>query len=181
MMGVTASADKKPPTAEARPADPAFESFFRDNYRAIVRLAHSVVSDFHTAQDVAQEVFWAAHRRFPNDPEGAAGWIRVATVHTALNTIRSNRRRERRHQSLLHAGSLPSAEEAAVDRESQAELRQALARLPRRSAIVLVLRHGGMSYLEIAEALDVKVGQVGTMLRRAELALGKEMQRAPRP
>jgi RNA polymerase sigma-70 factor (ECF subfamily) len=39
------------------------------------------------------------------------------------------------------------------------------------------MRHGGMSYLEIAEALGVKVGNVGTVLRRAESALRKEMDR----
>ena len=64
-----------------------------------------------------------------------------------------------------------------IDREGRAELRRVLARLPRRSAAVLVMRHGGMSYAEIAEALGVKVGHVGTLLRRAESALRKEMDR----
>jgi RNA polymerase sigma-70 factor (ECF subfamily) len=73
--------------------------------------------------------------------------------------------------------SLPSAEETAIERERRAELRRVLGRLPRRSAAILVMRHGGMSYLEISEALGVKVGQVGTLLRRAESALRKEMDR----
>ena len=59
----------------------------------------------------------------------------------------------------------------------RAELRRVLGRLPRRSAAILVMRHGGMSYLEIADALGVNVGQVGTLLRRAESALRKEMDR----
>jgi RNA polymerase sigma-70 factor (ECF subfamily) len=42
------------------------------------------------------------------------------------------------------------------------------------------MRHGGMSYAEIAEALGVKVGHVGTLLRRAESALRKEMDRETR-
>ena len=58
--------------------------------------------------------------------------------------------------------------------------RQALSRLPRRAATVLVLRHNGLSYAEVAEAMNVKVGYVGTMLRRAESALRKELQNAPR-
>jgi RNA polymerase sigma-70 factor (ECF subfamily) len=40
-----------------------------------------------------------------------------------------------------------------------------------------VLRHSGLSYAEVAEAMNVKVGHVGTMLRRAESALRKELQR----
>ena len=39
--------------------------------------------------------------------------------------------------------------------ESRAEVRRALQRLPRRSAAVLVLRHSGLSYAEVAEAMNV--------------------------
>jgi RNA polymerase sigma factor (sigma-70 family) len=71
-------------------------------------------------------------------------------------------------------------EETVLDQESRAEVRRALRRLPRRAATVLVLRHNGLSYAEVAEAMNVKVGHVGTMLRRAESALRKELQNAPR-
>ncbi len=157
-----------------------FETFFRNHYGVVVRLAQSVVGDVQGAQDVAQDVFLAAYRRFPGDYEQAAGWIRVAAVHTALNTVRGDRRREKRHLLTRHAGSWPSAEDAVIDREARAEVRSMLGRLPRRSAAVLVMRHGGMSYAEIADALGVPVGHVGTLLRRAEASLRKEMDRETR-
>lgn len=155
----------------------AFEIFFRGHYRAVVRLAQSVAGDSQGAQDVAQDVFLAAYRRFGSDYERAAGWVRVAAVHTALNALRGERRRDKRQLLVGVVHSLPSAEETVIERERRAELRRVLARLPRRSAAILVMRHGGMSYLEIAEALQVKVGNVGTLLRRAESALRKEMDR----
>lgn len=155
----------------------AFESFFRTHYRSVVRLAQGVVGDSQRAQDVAQEVFLAAYRRFPGDYDEAAGWVRVAAVHTALNLLRGERRRDRR-QLLVHAVTpLPSPEDTVIEREARADVRRVLGRLPRRTAAVLVMRHGGMSYVEIAEALGVKVGQVGTLLRRAETALRKEIDR----
>jgi RNA polymerase sigma factor (sigma-70 family) len=157
-----------------------FEPFFREHHQAVVRLAYGVLGDFQRAQDVAQEVFLAAHRRFGDGPEQAAGWVRVAAVHAALNTLRGERRRLRRHEQVQVVEALPSAEDAVIDRESRAELRDALGRLPHRSAAVLVMRHGGMSYTEIAAALGVKVGNIGTMLRRAESALCKELNRAAR-
>ncbi len=141
-----------------------------------MRLAQSVLGDSQAAQDVAQEVFLAAYRRFPGDYGQAAGWVRVAAVHTALNVLRGERRRDKRQRLVQAVGSLPSAEDMVIDREARAELRRVLARLPRRSAAVLVMRHGGMSYVEIAEALGVKAGHVGTLLRRAESALRKEME-----
>ncbi|MGO9971955.1 MAG: sigma-70 family RNA polymerase sigma factor [Solirubrobacteraceae bacterium] len=157
-----------------------FETFFRDHHRGVVRLAQSVLGDSQAAQDVAQEVFLAAYRRFPGDYGQAAGWVRVAAVHTALNVLRAERRRDKRQRLVQAVGSLPSAEEMVIDREARAELRRVLARLPWRSAAVLVMRHGGMSYVEIAEALGVKAGHVGTLLRRAESALRKEMEHEAR-
>lgn len=61
------------------------------------------------------------------------------------------------------ATSLPSAEDTVIERERRADVRRVLRRLPRRSAAVLVMRHGGMSYAEIAAALGVRVGHVGTL------------------
>jgi RNA polymerase sigma factor (sigma-70 family) len=106
--------------------------------------------------------------------------VRVAAAHTALNAIRGERRRDRRQQ--LSGVQVPpmGPEEAVLEQESRAEVRKALCRLPRRTATVLVLRHNGLSYAEVADAMNVKVGHVGTMLRRAEKALRKELQNASR-
>jgi RNA polymerase sigma factor (sigma-70 family) len=176
-MGLHARNDERLECLDGASGSDGFEAFFRDHYRVVVGLAQSVVGDFQRAQDVAQEVFLAAYRRFPGDYEQAAGWVRVAAVHTALNVLRGERRRDKR-QLLVHSvGYLPSAEDTVIEREARAEVRSVLGRLPRRSAAVLVMRHGGMSYMEIAEALGVKVGHVGTLLRRAESALRKEMDR----
>jgi RNA polymerase sigma-70 factor (ECF subfamily) len=160
----------------------AFEPFFRDHYRVVLRLAQTVVGDSHGAQDVAQDVFLAAYQRFSgsNDYEQAAGWVRVAAVHTALNVLRGERRRDQRQRLVQVVPPLPSAEETVIEREGRAELRRVLRRLPHREAAILVMRHGGMSYLEIAGALGVRVGHVGTLLRRAESALRKEMDRETR-
>jgi RNA polymerase sigma-70 factor (ECF subfamily) len=161
---------------------PAFERFFREQYPAVVRIAFGVVGDDQTAQDVAQDVFISAFKRFPDPDESdhASAWVRVAAAHTALNAIRGERRRDRRQQ--LSAVEVPpiGPEETVLDRESRAEVRRALSRLPRRAATVLLLRHNGLTYAEVAEAMNVKVGHVGTMLRRAESALRKELQNASR-
>jgi RNA polymerase sigma factor (sigma-70 family) len=180
-MGLQARHNQRAEWPDAGPGMAAFESFFRNHYRAVVRLAQSVVGDPQGAQDVAQDVFLAAYRRFPDDYERAAGWVRVAAVHTALNLLRGERRRDRRQLRVHVVNSLPSVEDTVMDRERRADVRRVLRRLPRRSAAVLVMRHGGMSYAEIAEALGVKVGNVGTLLRRAECALRKEMDGETHP
>ena len=66
-----------------------------------------------------------------------------------------------------------SPEDLAINRDEESGVRAALSRLPRHSATVLVLRHSGLSCAEVADATGVKVGQVGTMLRRAEAVFGR--------
>ena len=43
-----------------------FERFFREEYPAVVRIAFGVVGDAQAAQDVAQDVFISAFKRFPS-------------------------------------------------------------------------------------------------------------------
>lgn len=159
-----------------------FEAFFREQFAIAVRIANAVLRDPQVAEDVAQEAFLATRRRFP-DPEraeNAAGWLHAAAVHLALNELRRRRRYERR----LHHDLGPSAAEdpgdVAVANDEGERVRSALRRLPRHAATVLVLRYSGLAYAEIADAMGVKVNQVGTMLRRAERALRKEIERATR-
>lgn len=176
MISLHAHDDEQPGSASGPALPTGFEHFFRDHYQAVVRLAQSVVGESQAAQDVAQEVFLAAYRRFGEDCEAAAGWVRVAAVHTALNLVRAERRRDRRQQLVRGPATATSVEEAVIEREARGEVRRVLGRLPSRKAALLVMRHGGMSYLEIADALGVKVGHVGTLLRRAEASLRKEME-----
>jgi RNA polymerase sigma factor (sigma-70 family) len=175
-MGLQARYDEGSECFDGASGPAGFEAFFREHYGVVVRLAQRVLGDSQ-AQDVAQEVFLASYRRFGHDYEQAAGWVRVAAVHTALNVLRGERRRNRRQRLAPDAISPPSTEDTVIGRETRDELRRVLAHLPRRSAALLVMRHGGMSYLEIAEALGVGVGHVGTLLRRAESALRKEIER----
>lgn len=171
-----------PPASMRSPDDSAFERFFREHYPAVVKIACGVVGDPVAAQDVAQDVFIAALARFP-DPGAsshASAWVRVAAAHAALNVIRGERRRGRRQQLSGIDVAPAGPEEVALDSERRAEVREALRRLPRRTATVLVLRHSGLSYAEVAEAMNVDAGHVGTMLRRAESALRKELNDATR-
>jgi RNA polymerase sigma-70 factor (ECF subfamily) len=67
--------------------------------------------------------------------------------------------------------------ETVVTDEDRSRVRAALTRLPHRQAVALVLRHSGLSYAEVAAALTLSPGSVGTTVRRAESALRKELNR----
>ena len=71
----------------------------------------------------------------------------------------------------------PDVAEAVVTLDERRRVRAALARLPHKQAVALVLRHSGLSYAEVADALDLAPGSIGTTVRRAESALREEMNR----
>ena len=75
----------------------------------------------------------------------------------------------------------PDVADTVITLEERRRVRAALAQLPRRQAVALVLRHSGLSYAEIAAALDMSPGSVGTTVRRAETVLLKELNRHASP
>jgi RNA polymerase sigma-70 factor (ECF subfamily) len=163
-----------------RVPDP-FERLFLAEYPKVVAIAYRVLADRPAAEDVAQEVFLKFHRSHSPDSERASGWLHSAAVHSALNVIRGELRRVQRETAHALDPALPAIanpERLVEEAEQRREVRRALSRLPQRTAAVLMLRHSGLSYAEVATALGIKVGNVGTLLRRAEEALRKEVNRA---
>ena len=154
------------------------EDVFRRDYPVVVAVAARVLGSRDSAEDVAQEVFLSFGRS--TVPAGEArGWLSVAAAHTALNLIRSGRRRATREEIAAAAEDpvAPDVAEAVLTLEDRRSVRAALARLPRKQAVALVLRHSGLSYADVAAALDMTTGSVGTTVRRAESALRKELNR----
>jgi RNA polymerase sigma factor (sigma-70 family) len=151
------------------------EQVFRADYPRVVGVAARVLGSRDGAEDVAQEVFLAFNRTTVPAAE-AFRWMSVAAAHTALNHLRSGRRRSAREEAATDGDlSVADAADDVVDRDEHRRVRAALGRLPRTQAVALVLRHSGLSYSEVAAALDLSPGSVGTTIRRAESALRKEL------
>jgi RNA polymerase sigma-70 factor (ECF subfamily) len=74
-----------------------------------------------------------------------------------------------------NTGLDPSREaERAEERE---QVRAALEQMKPRSARLLVLRHSGLSYAELAETLKVAPSSIGTLLARAEMEFEEHYRR----
>lgn len=155
----------------------AFERLFRDEYARVTRVAYRVTGDRGEAEDVAQEVFLAFYRRHPAEAPYAAAWLHKAAAHVALNAVRSRTRRDARERAEAASREAPDPERDAIERERAREVRAVLTRLPRPAAAILALRYSGLSYIEVAAALEIKADQVGTRLRRAHEAFRREVAR----
>lgn len=156
-----------------------FDRLFLDQYERVAAIAFRILGDRDEAEDVAQDVFYSYYRQHAPDAPYAPAWLARAAAHTALNVIRGRQRRSRREET-VHAEraihDVPTdPEQSALEAERRLEVRDALGRIGEKQAAVLALRYSGLSYAEVAAALGVNIGQVGTMLRRAEVALRKEL------
>jgi RNA polymerase sigma factor (sigma-70 family) len=156
---------------------PDLETVFRSDYARVVSIAARVLGSRDQAEDVAQEVFLSFGRSsVPVDDAG--GWLTVAATHTALNVLRSGRRRTAREEAADDGPTLvPDVADLVITRDERSAVRAALARLRHKQAAALVLRHSGLSYAEVAAALHMSPGSVGTTVRRAESVLLKELNR----
>jgi RNA polymerase sigma factor (sigma-70 family) len=153
-----------------------FTEVFRARFTMLYRYLKRLSGDGALADDVAQESFVRLHRRgtMPTDP---GAWL----VTVANNIIRDEYRSAKRRRRLLTLWMVqddPSARARSSDaellsQERQAAVRRALDQLPERDRRLLILRHEGFSYREIAEALGVAGSSVGTLLARATAALSK--------
>lgn len=148
----------------------SFARLFDERFVSLYRYLDRLSGDPDLAEDLAQEAFVRLHRRgeIPND---ARAWL----VAVASNLFRDERRRVKRRQSLLARqpadltlGMPPSSPDDDAERgDRKIRVRRALDRLSLRDREMLLLRHEGYSYREIASALGVVESGVGTMLIRA--------------
>ena len=157
---------------------PDLEQVFRSAYPRVVSVAARVLGSRAEAEDVAQEVFLSFSRSAVPAGE-ATGWLSVAAAHTALNHLRTGRRRSTRELAVRSGDEAvaPDVADTVLALDERRRVRAALARLPHRQAVALVLRHSGLSYAEVAAALDLSPASVGTTVRRAETALREELTR----
>jgi RNA polymerase sigma-70 factor (ECF subfamily) len=155
----------------------SFEALFSAEYGRVTGIANRVLADPYEAEDVAQEVFVDFNRLHSATAPYAAAWLYRAAAHKALNRVRGRRRREKRElsQAADESSHTMDPQQMLEVNEDRRSVRQALARLAPKPATVLVLRASGLSYAEVAQALGVGIGQIGTLLRRAEAALRKEV------
>lgn len=164
-----------PAPAAVEPSfDETFATLFRERFTMLYRYLKRMSGDSALADDVAQESFVRLHARgtMPADP---AAWL----VSVANNMVRDEHRSDKRHRRLLalwvapaeESRRTPPSDARVLAQEREAAVRRALDVLPPRDRRLLILRHEGFSYREIAEALGVAPSSVGTLLARATAAL----------
>jgi RNA polymerase sigma-70 factor (ECF subfamily) len=129
------------------------------------------------AEEAAQEAFLRAWRGLDRyNPRFAfRSWVYRIALNAAVDALRRERPATDLEAEPPAAGD--DSPEALVERRQQAEqVRRAVLALPPASRAVLVLReYEGLSYREIADALDIPMGTVMSRLNYARGQLRKAL------
>jgi RNA polymerase sigma-70 factor (ECF subfamily) len=161
--------------ADSRADRLGFEQLFSDHYHRIFSVLFRVTGDRMRAEELASEVLWKAYRQSDQLKNQPAGWLYRAATNQGIAELRARARRERYERAA--AGHFRPSSSTPMDEMLRAERRSrvqaVLASLKHWQAQILILRSTGLSYKELADALGLKPGSVGTKLARAEACFQK--------
>jgi RNA polymerase sigma-70 factor (ECF subfamily) len=153
---------------------PAFESLFMEHWPRVYRLLCGLVGDPAEAEDLALETFLRLYERHPLPEPGfnLAGWLHRVATNLGLHSIRGFQRRER-HEVRAGKWALEQAPETRpaelfAQKEERRLARLALRQMKEGQSRLLILRHSGLSYKEIAAVLGLSPTSIGPLLLRAE-------------
>jgi RNA polymerase sigma factor (sigma-70 family) len=149
-----------------------FRAAFLEHYARIVAILVRLFGDRLRAEEVANDAFWRLYRQPALQVDGnVGGWLYRTATRLGIDALRAATRR-RQYEDAAGSGRDEGAVTGPLDdllrEEKCRRVRGVLASIKPASAQLLILRTAGLSYKEIAGALEVKVTGLGTMLNRAE-------------
>lgn len=150
-----------------------FEDFYEREYARVVALAFTLSGSRSGAEDLAQEAFLAAHRRWAKiaSYDRPDAWVRRVVSNAAVSLVR---RRVAELKALARLGHQPVVPELPPSSE---EFWDEVRALPRRQAQVLALHYlEDRPVAEIAQILGVAVGTVTAHLHAGRTALARRLQ-----
>jgi RNA polymerase sigma-70 factor, ECF subfamily len=160
----------------------AWRALYLRHKDRVFGIARRHLGEEAAARDVTQEVFISVfeHAKTYRPLTTFLSYLRRVTVNRCINlrTAAFEARREPRgDEALLSAlDEKPDPERHFEQVEAAAAVQTALAALPPRQRMAIVLsRFEGLSYLEIATALDCTVSSVESLLFRAREALARTL------
>jgi RNA polymerase sigma-70 factor (sigma-E family) len=156
-------------------ANVAVSALYQAHALGLIRLAHIMLGDRQSAEDVVQEAFCGLYRRWGqlSDTGNALRYVRSAVLNGSRSQLRRRSRRDEPAAPSVEA----SAETAVLNGEERREVMLAIRRLPRRQREALVLRfYLDLSETEIAETMGIGQSTVRSATHRALTSLGRMLR-----
>ena len=150
----------------------SFDEAFTLHHRAVYRYACALVRDSQLAEDIVQEVFMRLYQNLHSaQREGLLrAWLLRVAANVARNMLRGRNRSAARDEEfvseLVRSVEPLSADEELMRQSEIEEARRVLSRIKEPMRSCLLLKHEGLSYREIAAALEINEANVGSLIAR---------------
>jgi RNA polymerase sigma-70 factor (ECF subfamily) len=158
----------------------AFSELVCIHARGVRSLIYRMCGDAQIAEDAAQETFIRAwlHLASYRPQTSLRSWLYRIAVNAATDMLRKERRiLPSALEDLQLSDPHPGPEVVFSQVERTALVQKAVLSLPEASRAVLVLKeYEGMSYHEIADALEIPIGTVMSRLNYARKALRDKLE-----
>ncbi|HEY4644876.1 MAG TPA: RNA polymerase sigma factor RpoE [Steroidobacteraceae bacterium] len=167
----------------------AFDYLVLRYQHKVLKLIMRYVRDPVEAEDVAQEAFIKAYRALPSFRGDSAfyTWLYRIAINTAKNALVSNKRRpvdynldlqdSEQYEMQARLKDSETPEGLLLTDEIRETVNAAIADLPEDLRTAIMLRElEGMSYEEIAAAMECPVGTVRSRIFRAREAIDKRLR-----
>jgi RNA polymerase sigma-70 factor (ECF subfamily) len=149
-----------------------FETFIRNYQNMVFSVSARIVGNLTDAEDITQEVFIKAYKRFQQlrNSNTIGGWLRTVATNLSINHLNRYRARWR----FFSEEPVEIATEIERENDRQEMLELAIRKLPDAQRVSLVLFHfQDMSYEEIAAKLGVTLAKVKSDIHRGRETLKK--------
>ncbi len=165
----------------------AFEDLVYQYERLVYSIAYRMVNNHNDAQDITQEVFLKVYQKLDmySPSHSFSSWISTITSNTSIDYLRKHKKQtllsldkeiefEDSSVSLNIESKDLTPEQELLQKEKTKLLQKAISMLDEESRELIVLRDiNGLSYNEIAEMFDIKLGTVKSKISRSRLKLQK--------
>jgi len=152
----------------------AWGELYREFAAPIFRFCRRALHTREDAEDATTEIFMKVHEKLGqyDSSRPFQAWLYKVAANHCWDLLRRRRTRQDLETEGVEEMPLehpdPSQLERLLEEQSSKDMRNALAKLPSRSRMALVLRYyTEMSYDEIADSLGVRRNFVGVVLLRA--------------
>lgn len=161
----------------------AFEDIIAKYEKRVFSLIYNVLKNENEIEDVAQEVFVKVYKNIGKFQGNSSlyTWIYRITTNLCFDYIKKRKEVIYVDEKLQLDDSevefqLPSDEklqdELYEEKELKEKLQKAISKLPDKQQMMIILRDiKGLSYEEISEVLEMKLGTVKSQINRARLKL----------
>ena len=153
----------------------AYGELVRRYHAGVINVVYRLCGDARLAEDAAQEAFIRGWLHLPsyNPRSSLRNWLYQIAVNAALDTLRQESKiSSEALDDLPLAAPDPGPEATVIKAERRTLVQRAILALPPSSRVVLVLReYEGLSYQEIASALEIPIGTVMSRLNFARSRL----------